>query len=119
MDDKDFDAELLRRDAMNRATDTMEVKTGFGSLKASGSVVVIIIAIAAGVAVTAYLIHDEGMRNVDRAADMRASQREIVSGQRQVVESLDANTYVLTLTEAERRALKMDMPESLRRKVRQ
>lgn len=110
--------QMSERVAALEEGNSLSLKTKLGSLKASGPVAVIIGCVILGTAFIAYMIRDHDLRNVDRAADIKASQREIIVGQRQVVESLDANTYVLLLSETERRALKMDMPDSLRRKIK-
>ena len=42
---------------------------------------------------------------------------EVREAQRQTAERLDELTYVLTLDQRKREALKMEMPQSLRRKI--
>ena len=98
--------------------DSMEVKTAVGSLRAQGTLVVLVLAIAAGAGFVAYMVRDHDLRNVDRAAGIVAMQRDTIAAQRRVEESLDAAAYILTLDERQRRELRLDMPDSLRKKVR-
>lgn len=53
-------------------------------------------------------ISDEIRRNLGRMAE----------GQGKIAEAMDAQTYLLTKTDKERQLYKLDMPESLRRRIR-
>lgn len=125
MEDSDFDKELLERDrrareaaALNSYGDnSMEVKTSIGSIRAGGQVAVIILCIVMCCGFVAYMVRDHDLRNVERAQDIKANLKSVIDAQKRVEDSLDSAAYILTLSEAERRALKMDMPDSLRKKV--
>lgn len=67
-------------------------------LNGSGAVVVLLVCLIAG----GVYHHDQTMMT-----------------NKQVLEALDANTYVLSLPQAERERLNIAMPDSLRRKIRQ
>ncbi len=90
--------------------DSMEVKTGFGTLKASGPVVVVVVIVLASAGVLGYMIRDHDLRNVDRASG-------IIKQVSDLKEAMAEQTFVLTLDEKGRKELRLDMPESLRRKT--
>lgn len=105
-----------------RKDDGLEVQAPGGwKIKATGQGIAIMILVVCGVAFIAYMIRDHDLRNVERAAVIATSQKEIVTGQKSVVESLDANTFVMvkcfnSKTECEK-LNSIEMPDSLRRKV--
>ena len=65
---------------------------------------------------TAYMIRDHDLRAVERATHLAGESRAIVDGQKKLEETVGEVAYILTLNDEQRKALKMDMPESLRRK---
>lgn len=91
--------------------DSMEVKTSLGSLKANGSVVVIILVVIASCCGIAFMVRDGDLRAQDRSA---STDKKVES----VNQKLEEAVYVLTLDERQRKDLKLDMPESLRRRTR-
>jgi hypothetical protein len=100
-----------------RQADSMEVKTRFGSIKAGGPVAVIIFCIVISALFGGYMQWDHNHQNIDRANDIKNGQKDIVQAQKRVEDALDSAAYILTLDENQRKALKMDMPDSLRRKI--
>lgn len=95
---------------MSDEKDELEVTTQFGSVKAGGSVVVIIIAIIVAAGLGLYMLREHDLK----AAEMSNDTKKQISD---LKEATNEQTFVLTLSEKERRDLRMDMPESLRRKV--
>lgn len=76
----------------------MEIKLPFGSVRASGRIVIMVILCLALVGVL--LFHDWKSTNQNNA----------------MIEALQAVSYVLTLSERERKDLHLDMPDSIRDK---
>lgn len=78
----------------------MEVKFPFGgSIRASGRVVIMVVLVL-------------GLLSFLFWHDVKSTQQNTA-----VVEALQAVSYVLTLTDAERKALRLQMPISLREKL--
>lgn len=90
--------------------DRIEVKTGFGSVKASGNLIVLLVVIAMGFGFLAYMQFDHDKGGKERSVT-------IIESIGALRKSMDENTFVQTLTEQQKHALNLDMPESLRRKV--
>lgn len=91
--------------------DSMEVKTAVGSLKARGDVVVLIIVLAIGFGLIYWRLDQHN--NVG-SARVVTIQTEINA----LKDTIQENTYVLTLDEKERKSLRLDMPDSLRKRTR-
>ena len=66
--------------------------------------------------VIAYMIRDHDIRAQERATQLLAQDKSLLEGQRKLEETVGEVAYILTLTEDQRKSLKLDMPESLRRK---
>ena len=130
-EDREHRAQLLR-DALTEFTRAAEGPAKFPHLnppdeslgfdgmgvkvKANGRNVVEAVILIACVGFLAYMIRDHDMRNVERAASVVAASKEIAQRQAEVKESMAEVVYVLTLDEKDRKALRMDMPESLRKR---
>lgn len=102
---------------MSAEEDRLEVRTGFGSVKASGNLVVLLIVIVLCSGGVAYMVRDHDMRQTALTAAARVERmaqfQEMEMNQRALKDSIDENTYVQTLTSDERKGLHMDMPASL------
>ena len=90
--------------------DEVEVKTSFGSIKAAGNMVIVIIVVVCASGALGYMIRDHDMRTAERSQDTRKQVTELK-------EAMAEQTYVLTLDERQRKELRLDMPDSLRRKT--
>lgn len=90
--------------------DELEVKTSFGSLKAGGSVVVLVLVIFCTSGALGYMIRDHDLRGLERGAETRKQVSDLK-------DAMTEQTYVLTLDEKGRKELRLDMPETLRRKT--
>lgn len=108
---------MRERRMKEEVQDSLQVQTRFGTLKAGGPVSVIILCVIMCSGFIAYMVRDHDLRNVERAEVIKANLKEVITAQKRVEESLDSAAYILTLSEAEKRALKMDMPDALRKKV--
>ncbi len=118
MDDREFDNELLKRDAADRRRAMMdggenstEIRTKLGSLRANGPVSVIILIVSLCSFGIAWAVRDHDLRGSERAA---ATEKKIEN----VSAKIDEIVYVLTLDEQQRKALRLDMPESMRSRTR-
>ena len=80
-------------------SDDMEVKLPFGSIRASGRIVVMVVLVL-------------GLLGFIFWHDVKSTQQNTA-----VVEALQAVSYVLTLTDSERKELRLQMPPSLREKL--
>lgn len=67
-----------------------------------------VVVLVSGAAITGYFLHG-----------MDGKQTKIVETQQTIIESLNEATYVLTLTPAEREKLDLQMPGSLRKKLKE
>lgn len=85
-------------------------------LKANGQNVIAVVLLVACVGFLAYMIRDHDMRNIERAASVVQASKDIAQKQTEVKEGMAEIVYVLTLDEKDRKALRMDMPESLRKR---
>jgi hypothetical protein len=106
---------------VDQQQDQLEVKTSVGSVKATGNLVVILVALVGCSLVLGYMLRDHDLRQTETTASARAERmeqfRDMERNQLSLKDSMDENTYVQTLTAEEKKALRMDMPESLRQKV--
>lgn len=84
-------------------TDSVEVNTGFGKIRAGGPLSVIIII---ELACTALLIWYMG-----------EMKREFVAAMQESAEQTESQTYVLTLSPEERAKLRLNMPRKLREQL--
>ncbi len=116
MEDRDFDVELLKRDARDRQMamsddNSAEIRTKLGSLRANGPVSVIILIVSLCSVGVAWAVRDHDVRSNDRSL---ATEKKIEA----VASKIDEIVYVLTLDENQRKALRLDMPESMRSRTR-
>lgn len=94
--------------------DRIDVKTPFGSVKASGNMVVLIVVLIAGFGGLGWVLlrtmeaHDKG--GMERGAKISQQVDDLK-------DAINEQTFVLTLSQQKREELRLDMPESLRRKV--
>ena len=94
----------------NTQQDEVEVKTPAGSIRARGTdLIAIISAIAVGLMVYMQWEH---------RIEAKAAQTEVVNAMQQVADSQSELSYLISLTPDERTKLNLDMPESLRKKIR-
>lgn len=90
--------------------DSLEVSTAAGSVKATGQMTIIValfLAIALVLGIQAWTYAGYGK---DRAAQINKQIDDMK-------DAINEQTYILTLTTEERTKLRLDMPESLRRKI--
>ena len=85
-------------------------------LRASGQSLAHVVLLILVAGFIGYMVWDHDRRNVERAAAVVAASKEIAQKQVEVKEGLAEVVYVLTLGEADRKALRMDMPDSLRKR---
>lgn len=85
--------------------------------KVTGDKLIYVALVVLGLLVVAYMIRDHDVRAQERAHQLMGENRALVEGQRKMEETVGEVAYILTLDDAQRKALKMDMPESLRRKA--
>lgn len=76
--------------------------TGHGTIYAALGIMVFL--------TIAYMIRDHDLKAYDRA-------QVLIEQQRKILEATNEIPYILTLTDDERKALRLDMPESLRKKA--
>jgi len=94
-----------------RRNDDIEIKLPMGvTVRASGKQVTLVIVIIIGVCSVLWLIREHDLRS-------QAATDIIILKQQELMESLDNVGYILTLTESERKGLKMTMPPKLRKQL--
>lgn len=94
-----------------RKEDGLEVNgPGGWGVKANGSMVSVLVVIVGCAAAGLYMLREHDLQAKSRT---EVINKQIV----ELKEAVETQTYVLTLTEVQRRELRLDMPESLRRKV--
>lgn len=95
-----------------RKEDGLEVSgPGGWGLKANGSMVSVVVIIVGCAVAGLYMLREHDMQAKARSENINRQVGELK-------DAIEAQTYVLTLSEAQRKELKLDMPETLRRKVR-
>lgn len=94
----------------NQEEESVEISTGVGKVRARGPAVYLVILIICAAAAGAWMLRDH---------DLRASERsdKIVDQQQKLEEGIHELTWVLTLTEEERKRLQLQMPPSMRKKL--
>ena len=90
--------------------DEVEVKTPAGSIRARGTDIIALLTLI-GIVVMAYALWDH-------RGEAKASQVEVTAALKSLSQSQEELSYLMTLTAEERTKLKLDMPESLRRRTR-
>jgi protein involved in polysaccharide export with SLBB domain len=105
-----------------RQEDGVEVGTPGGwKLRANGQVVSTAIILAVAIGVEIWSINQAAERMLGQLMQNYAvlvkQQADIIVNQRVILDAVDINSYILTLDQVERRALKLDMPDALRKRV--
>lgn len=100
-----------------REGNSMELKTGLGTLRTSGGITVIIVGLFLTGAAIWYQVGQHDEKGGLRAADIRSAQVEIQKGQVRVEKAINNMAWILTQTETERKKLNLAMPEDLRRQL--
>jgi len=96
-----------------RRNDDIEVKLPMGvTVRASGRQVTLIILLVLGVASVLWMIREHDLRSKQVGEVILMKQQEIIDTMQNV-------GYILTLSEMERKGLKMDMPQNLRKQLLQ
>lgn len=91
---------------------------GFGIHgKARGRVAAAVLIPLLACAGIAYLLREHSVQSAHATEEQTKAIKEIADKQDQLREKTDEVVYVLTLDEQQRKGLKLDMPESLRRKA--
>jgi hypothetical protein len=94
-----------------RKDDGLEVSgPGGWKVKANGASVAVMVVIIGCAGAGLYFLRDHDAKAAERGATIT---KQVDS----LKESIEVQTYVLTLDEKQRRELRMDMPDALRRKV--
>ena len=107
--DKRHQGEYQRRGS---DTDSEVDWQGFGMrARASGTNTIMVVVLVALFGVIGFLIWDHDRKSVQQVAGLTA-------GQQHVIDEVAALTYVMTLTVEERGRLNLEMPEGLRRKLK-
>ena len=89
---------------------------GFKGSVSGDKLIYVALIIIVGLAI-AYMVRDHDMRAQERASQLIAQDRHLLDGQKKLEETVGEVAYILTLTEDQRKSLKLDMPDSLRRKA--
>jgi len=117
--------------------DEMQAKWGDKSISLVGLHSIVVLVLVVALTWMGWLLHQsvEGTKEVfkDAIADQtrqimtehmamseefRRGMGRVTANQDKIAESMDAQTYLMTKTEAERKLYKMDMPDGLRRRIR-
>ena len=61
---------------------------------------------------------DQMQQHAAIAEDIRRSISRVSNGQDKIADAMEAQTYLLTKTDKERQLYKLDMPDSLRKRIR-
>lgn len=84
---------------------------GFGMrARVRGHDIIVVVLLVILFMAVGYLVFDHDKKSADRIETLTV-------GQQKVIDEVSALTYVMTLSVEERAKLKLDMPESLRKKV--
>ena len=87
--------------------------SGFGlRARVRGHDIIVVVLVVILFSAVGYLVWDHDTKNSDRILELSV-------GQQRVIEEVSVLTYVMTLTPDERVSLKLNMPESLRKKLRE
>lgn len=121
-----IEAETRRRellaavDEVNRRASQDESLTvegmGFKGKVIGDKIIYVVLAILIAVAL-GYLINSHEANAKARAEQLADHDKMLLDGQRKIQDALGSVAYILTLDDAQRKALKLDMPESLRRQL--
>ena len=60
----------------------------------------------------------QAQQHLDLSKELQDAFGKMQANQNRVAESMDAQTYLMTKTDSERKMYKLDMPESLRKRIR-
>lgn len=105
-----------------RRGDDLEVDAPFGwRIRAGGRQVSLIVIIALMGALLGYQQYNSDQREEGNWAAMEKRQREnvktIIDSQQRLTDSIDIQTYMSTRTDAEKQALRLDMPDALCKRI--
>ena len=102
-----------------KTTESLKLSYGLASLQAGGPMTVIVILFLCLAAINAGMVlyHHWGIGALHQA--MIDGQTEVVNSLGKLTEAQEETTYIQTLTEAERQKLCLNMPASLRAKVKE
>lgn len=104
-------AAVERKEAvMEEQPDEVEVKTGVGSFRARGADLIKILILL----VVCYI----AFWTMGRTADAKNEHKEITQAITSMAEQQEQANYILTLAPEERIKLRIEMPEGLRKKLR-
>lgn len=101
--------------------ESVEVTTALGKVRASGPAVYVMVMI---IAMGGFLAYQQYTDNQDTKANFvgiekrqRENVKTIIDSQQRLTDSIDIQTYMSTRTEAEKQALRLDMPEALCKRI--
>ena len=98
--------------------DDLEVKTPFGwSVRAGGRQMTLVVIILLCCGFLAYMVRDHDLRAAERAAGLDAKAETLAKNQTALVDSVDSLAFIMTLSDEERKKLRLGMPDALRRKT--
>lgn len=95
---------------MSNEPDELEVKTPAGSFRARGTDMISLVSVLAICAVL-FMVYQQGI-------DAKAARIEVAGVLTKVAQSQEELGYLVSLTAEQRTKLNMDMPESLRKRLR-
>jgi len=91
--------------------DDVEIKLPMGvTVRASGRQVSLIILVVLGIGVVLWMVREHDVR-------AKESEVKIIEKQQELVETVENVGYILTLNEADRKKLRLDMPPKLRKQL--
>lgn len=98
-------------------SDEIEVKTGMGSVKASGNMVVLLVVIVAGFGALGFMVRDSDVRQMSFVVEARAERNQQYKEQREIQTEGNFILAKCLSSREECQKLQFDMPDSLRRKI--
>lgn len=98
--------------------DDVQIDTPIGwKLKLSGRHTVVLIAIITCTAFIMWMLRDHDLRAAERSAVLTNQSNSLHETQKDLTIAVDNLVWVMLLPESERAKLKLDMPDSMRRKL--
>lgn len=102
----------------NCGEDRLEFKSRFGSIKAGGTLAVLLVVFLLCAGGIGYMVweHDRTQTETTKAARAERMEqfKQMDMNQRALIDAMNNMTYVLTLPQGRREQLNMDMPRSMR-----